>query len=64
METIGSTLTQVLGWITDAVTEIFKLITDPGTEGAPGMLPFVVIGVGISLSLLGVRILRSFLYGI
>jgi len=64
MEVIGTTITTVLGWIVGAVREIFELITDPGTTEAPGMLAFVSIGVAISFVLLGVRVLRSFLYGI
>lgn len=64
MEVIGTTITAVLGWIVDAVRAIFELITDPGTAEAPGMLVFVSIGVSISFVLLGIRVLRSFLYGI
>ena len=58
IEAIGSALTTVLGWIGQVVTAFV------GSEGALNpLLPLLAIGIGISVVMLGIKIVRSFTWG-
>lgn len=58
LEAITSAITVVIGWIGSVVD---ALIT---TDGAlSGLLPLFAIGVAISGVMLGVKVIRSFVWG-
>lgn len=58
IEAIGTSLTSVIGWAGDVVD---ALVT---TEGAlNGVLPLFALGLGFSVCLFGVKIVKSFLWG-
>lgn len=58
LEAITSAITTVLGWVG---TVVDSLLTSNGDLYA--LLPLFSIGVAISGILLGVRIIRSFIWG-
>lgn len=58
LEAVGSALTGVIGWtgqVIDALTT---------TDGAlKELLPLFAIGVGVSALMLGIRAIKSFIWG-
>lgn len=58
LEAVTSGITTVIGWIG---TVLDALITTEGELAA--LLPLFAIGVAISAILLGVRVVRSFIWG-
>lgn len=58
IEAVTSAITTLLGWIG---TVIDSLLTADGDLNA--LLPLFAIGVAISAILLGVRVIRSFIWG-
>lgn len=58
LEAVTSGITTVIGWIG---TILDALITTEGELAA--LLPLFAIGVAISAILLGVRVVRSFIWG-
>ena len=55
---IGEALTGVIGWVSTVVTNLV------GENGALAeLLPLFLVGVAISALMLGVRIIRSFIWG-
>lgn len=58
LATIGTTLTSIIGWVGSVVESIF------GAEGALAELaPLVYIGVGVSLLLFGVKVIKGMFWG-
>lgn len=58
MEAVTSAITTVLSWIGAFVDALFA------TDGVLGdLLPFFVVGIAISAVLLGVKIVRSLVWG-
>lgn len=58
LEAVTSGITTVIGWVG---TVIDALLSTDGTLSA--LLPLFAIGVAISAILLGVRVIRSFIWG-
>lgn len=58
LEAVTSAITSVLGWIG---TVIDSLLTTDGDLYA--LLPLFAVGVAISAIMLGVRVIRSFIWG-
>lgn len=58
MEAVTSAITSVLGWVG---TVIDALLTTDGDLAA--LLPLFAVGIAISAILLGVKMLRSFVWG-
>lgn len=58
LEAVTSAITTILGWIG---TVIDSLLTANGDLNA--LLPLFAVGVAISAVLLGVRVIRSFIWG-
>lgn len=55
---IGSALTAVIGWIGDVLSALF------GAEGVLSeLMPLLTISIGISLLMLGFRVVRGFIWG-
>lgn len=55
---VTSGITTVIGWVG---TVIDALLTETGELGE--LLPLFAVGVAISATLLGVRIIKSFIWG-
>lgn len=58
LDAVTSAITTILGWVG---TVIDSLLTTNGDLNA--LLPLFAIGVAISAILLGVRVIRSFIWG-
>lgn len=58
LEAVTSAITTILGWIG---TVIDSLLAADGDLNA--LLPLFAVGVAISAVLLGVRVIRSFIWG-
>lgn len=58
LEAVTSAITTVLGWVG---TVVDALLTTNGELNA--LLPLFAVGVAISAILLGVRVIRSFIWG-
>lgn len=58
LEAVTSAITTVLGWVG---TVVDSLLTADGDLNA--LLPLFAVGVAISAILLGVRVIRSFIWG-
>lgn len=58
LEAVTSGITTVIGWVGTVIT---ALLTESGALSE--LLPLFAIGVAISAILLGVRIIRSFIWG-
>lgn len=58
LDAVTSAITTILGWVG---TVIDSLLTTDGDLNA--LLPLFAIGVAISAILLGVRVIRSFIWG-
>lgn len=55
---IGDAFTGVIGWVGEFVTAL------TGAEGAlKDLLPVFVIGIGVSLLLLGIKVVKSMIWG-
>ena len=58
IEAIGSGLTSVIGWIGEVLGAVVQ------TDGSlNALLPVFAIGVGVSLTALGVKFIRSLTWG-
>lgn len=58
LEAVTSGITTVIGWIGTVLDALI------GTEGElSALLPLFAIGIAISAILLGVRVVRSFIWG-
>lgn len=56
LEAVTSGLTEVIGWVGTVVTAV--------TTGAlKDLLPLLAIGVAVSALMLGIRAIRSFIWG-
>lgn len=58
MTAVGSAITSVLGWIGSVID---SLITAEGDLYA--LLPLFAVGIAISAVMLGVKMIRSFIWG-
>lgn len=58
LEAVGSGITTVIGWIGDVVD---ALVNADGALGA--LLPLFAVGIAISAIMLGVKIVRSIVWG-
>lgn len=58
LDSVTAGLTTVIGWIGDVITAVF-------TEGGEleELAPLFAIGISISAILLGVKIIKSFVWG-
>ena len=55
---VTSALTEVIGWVGTVVTALV------GTDGAlKDLLPLLAVGVAVSALMLGVKAIRSFIWG-
>lgn len=55
---VTSALTDVIGWVGTVVTALV------GTEGAlKDLLPLLAVGVAVSALMLGVKAIKSFIWG-
>ena len=58
LTTIGDALSEIITWLGNVVTAITS------SEGALGaLMPFLAISIGISILMLGIRVLRGFIWG-
>lgn len=58
LEAVTTGITTVIGWVGNVVTALLA------TEGQlSALLPLFAIGISISAILLGVRIIKSFIWG-
>lgn len=58
IEAIGTAFTGVIGWVGEFVTALV------GAEGAlKDLLPVFVIGIGVSILLLGIKAVKSMTWG-
>ena len=58
LEAVTSGITTVIGWVGEVIDALLS------TDGAlAALLPLFAIGVAISAILLGVKIIRSFIWG-
>ncbi len=58
IEAIGSAFTGVIGWVGEFVTAL------TGADGVlKDLLPVFVIGIGVSLLLLGIKAVKSMTWG-
>lgn len=58
LATIGTTLTSVIGWVGSVVTALF------GESGAlADLAPLIYIGVGVTLLLFGVKVVKGMFWG-
>lgn len=58
LEAVGTGITTVIGWIGDVISALTT------TEGAlSALLPLFAIGIAISAVLLGVKIIKSIVWG-
>lgn len=58
IEAIGSSITSVIGWAGEVVTALTS------TDGALNeLLPLFAIGVAVSAVMLGVKIIKGFVWG-
>ena len=58
MSAVTSALGEVIGWVGTVVSE---LITDSGKLNA--LLPLLAVGVAVSALMLGVKAIKSFIWG-
>lgn len=58
LEAVGSTMTTVISWVS---TVVDALITSGGALSE--LLPMFAIGISISAILLGVKLIRSLIWG-
>lgn len=58
MTAVTSALSEVIGWVGTVVSE---LITDSGKLNA--LLPLLAVGVAVSALMLGVKAIKSFIWG-
>lgn len=58
LEAVGSGITTVIGWVGDVVS---ALVTETGALSE--LMPLFAIGIAISAILLGVKIVRSIVWG-
>ena len=58
LEAVTSAITTVLGWVG---TVIDSLLATEGDLNA--LLPLLAVGIGISAIMLGVKVIRSFVWG-
>lgn len=58
MTAVTSALGEVIGWVGTVVSE---LITDSGKLNA--LLPLLAVGVAVSALMLGVKAIKSFIWG-
>lgn len=58
LEAVTSGLTTVIGWVGTVVT---SLTTEAGDLNA--LLPLLAIGVAVSALMLGIKAIRSFIWG-
>lgn len=58
IDAIGTALTSVIGWAGSVVT---ALVTEAGELHA--LLPLFAIGVAVSACMLGVKIIKGFVWG-
>lgn len=58
MSAVGTAITSVLGWVGDVVSSMLDASGDLNA-----LLPLFAVGIAISAILLGVRIIRSFIWG-
>ena len=58
MNSVTDALTQVIGWVGTVVTE---LVSDTGKLKA--LLPLLAVGVAISALMLGIKAIKSFIWG-
>lgn len=56
---VGTTLSTVIGWIGDVLS---ALIGSSGELAA--IWPFVLVGFSVSIIMLGIKVMRSFSWGI
>lgn len=58
LEAVGTGITSVIGWVGDVITAMTT------TEGALNdLLPLFAIGIAISAVLLGVKVIKSIVWG-
>lgn len=58
---VGDALTSVIGWIGEVIT---SLVTGGNTPGALNpLLPMFAVGISISLVLLGIKCVKSVVWG-
>lgn len=58
LEAVGTGITSVIGWVGDVITAMTT------TEGALSeLLPLFAIGIAISAVLLGVKVIKSIVWG-
>lgn len=58
IEAVGTGITSVIGWVGNVITAM------TGTEGALNeLLPLFAIGISISAVLLGVKVIKSVVWG-
>jgi hypothetical protein len=58
LEAVGTGITSVIGWIGDVIT---ALTTTEGELAA--LLPLFAVGIAISAVLLGVKVIKSLVWG-
>ncbi len=58
LEAVTSALTVVIGWVGTVVT---ALVTEGGALAA--LLPLLAVGVAISALMLGIKAIKSFIWG-
>lgn len=59
LDNAGATLTTMLGWIGDIID---ALLTSDGALSS--LWPFVLVGFGVSILMLAIKVIRSFSWGI
>lgn len=58
METVISNMTSILTFILDSVESVWTFMT------GDNVLPYVLIGVGVSLYFVGVKSVKSLIWGV
>ena len=59
LDDVGTTITTMLGWIKSIIEALLT------TDGALNALwPFILVGFTVSILMLGIKVIRSFSWGI
>lgn len=64
LNAVTSALTTVIGWVGTVVNALVKPVAEGTANGLLGeLLPLLAIGVAISALMLGIKAIKSFIWG-
>lgn len=60
---MGTAITNAFGIITEAIGEVFTMVTTPGTGDAVGMGDLFFLGIAVALAITGVTFVKRLCWG-